>query len=370
MTTNTASVERPKVLVVDDEPENVRLLQRALRRQYDVLSSTSGKEALEHLQKHPDIALILTDQRMPGITGVDILRESLNFCPNAVRVVLTGYTELQDVLDAINLGQVNRFVLKPLDPDKLVNLIKDSLEVYFLARERNFLLQELERRNLRLTEHEKELERLISERTAELQIRNVELRTSNDELQRANERLSELALRDGLTGLYNHRYFQERVQSELARSRRHNHPVSLLFIDIDHFKSFNDRHGHQAGDHLLKNLALLLLRGSRMTDVVARVKTADVVARYGGEEFAVILPETDLVGAEAQAEDIRLGIASHNFAPDPGAQWKVTVSIGISCFPAEAVDAPTFIRRADKALYKAKEMGRNRVCAMEGPAEV
>jgi response regulator RpfG family c-di-GMP phosphodiesterase len=192
-------VERSKILVVDDEPENVRLLQRALRRQYEVLSSTSGKEAVEHMQKNPDIALVLTDQRMPGMTGVDILRESLNHCPHAVRVVLTGYTELQDVLDAINLGQVNRFVLKPLDPDKLINLITDSLEVYVLARERNFLLVELERRNKRLEEHEKELERLVAERTAELQVRNRELKKANDELQVANERLSELALRDGQT---------------------------------------------------------------------------------------------------------------------------------------------------------------------------
>lgn len=364
-----AKTGRPTVLVVDDEAGNVELLQRTLRRQYEVLSAASGEQALGILRAHPDVALILTDQRMPGLTGVDVLRESLRIAPEAVRIVFTGYTEFQDVLDAINLGHVSRFVLKPIEPDKLVNLVKDALEVYFLNRERNYLLGELETKTRRLEEHEKELERLVAERTAELHTRNAELRVTVGKLEEANTRLSELALRDGLTGLYNHRYFQERMAAEVARSRRHNHPVTLLFLDIDHFKTYNDSYGHPAGDEVLKMIATLLVQGSRMGDIVARVRSTDVVARYGGEEFAIILPETSGEGAVGKAEHIRRSVADHKFPASGDATTHVTVSIGVAAYPAEAVDAPTLIRRADKALYRAKQNGRNRVESIEGPPE-
>jgi two-component system, cell cycle response regulator len=364
-----ARPERPKVLVVDDEPSNIELLQRTLRRQYEVLSATSGQQAVELIRANADLALVLTDQRMPGMTGVELLRHSLSIAPEAVRIVFTGYTEFQDVLDAINLGQVSRFLLKPIEPDRLVNAVKEALEVFLLSRERSFLLAELEKRNKRLEEHEKELERLVADRTAELKSRNQELASANEALRAANARLSELALRDGLTGLYNHRYFQERLAAEVARSRRHDHPVALLFLDIDFFKVFNDQHGHQAGDEALKGIAALLVQGSRLGDVVARVRSTDVVARYGGEEFAIVLPETDRDGAQAKAEIIRASVEAHRFTAGSNHSGRLTVSIGVASFPLDAIDAPTLLRRADKALYRAKDGGRNRVAWIEGPPE-
>lgn len=358
---------RPKVLVVDDEPDNIRLLERVLRRHYDVHSAASGEEAVAFLKDASDVALILTDQRMPGMSGVELLRQALQLCPQAVRIVITGYTEFADLLDAINVGQVNRFMLKPVDPDKLLNVVTSALEVYFLTRERNFLLLEMERRNQRLVEHEKHLEALVLKATAELQRRNEELNESNANLQKANDQLGELALRDGLTGLYNHRYFQERLQAEVARARRYGHPLSLLFMDIDHFKSFNDRYGHPAGDRLLKQLAGLLMRDGRSTDVVVRVRTTEVVARYGGEEFAVILPETSLERALVPAERIRQSVADRKFELADGVEVSVTLSIGVASFPLGTEDVSSLILRADRALYRAKGLGRNRVCTYDEP---
>jgi PleD family two-component response regulator len=171
-------------------------------------------------------------------------------------------------------------------------------------------------------------------------------------------------LRNGLTGLYNHRYFHERLQAELSRARRHGHEIGLLFVDIDHFKNYNDTHGHPEGDSVLREIGKLLIEGARHEDVVARVRSSDVVARYGGEEFAIILPQTPRQGAEVTAERIRRCIAAHAFSGgDTQPLGAITVSIGVAAFPASAPDAGELIRAADRAMYNAKQEGRNRVCA-------
>jgi two-component system, cell cycle response regulator len=164
--------------------------------------------------------------------------------------------------------------------------------------------------------------------------------------------MSESALRDGLTRAYNKRYFSERIESELQYSLRHDAPVSLIFIDIDHFKRINDVHGHQAGDHVLVQLAALAM---------SMLGEDEVFARYGGEEFAVIARGMNAAAGEALAERFRTTMENHRFvfgdAPIP-----VTISVGVSYAPglgiATIVD---FVARADEALYAAKRAGRNRV---------
>ncbi len=163
-----------------------------------------------------------------------------------------------------------------------------------------------------------------------------------------------LAIRDGLTGLFNRRHFEDILKSEVLRSNRHKHPVSLIFLDVDYFKHYNDTHGHPMGDAVLKNIARILQ---------SRVRATDYVFRYGGEEFIIVLPYTTKQAAKNLAEDIRVSIASYPFVhgdQQPGGG--LTISFGISESPEDGMDAETILQRADDALYRAKENGRNCVC--------
>ncbi len=180
-----------------------------------------------------------------------------------------------------------------------------------------------------------------------------------EELHSANMKLHELAFRDALTGLYNHRFFQEAMDRELDRSKRYQHDLSLIIFDIDHFKKVNDTYGHPAGDRVLAEIG---------REAGRSLRSADMLARYGGEEFAVILPETDFMGAAALAERVRGGIERLNIEVD-GTTIKATVSVGFTSFRpgARSAEKGTLIGMADKALYIAKQRGRNRVQAMRLP---
>jgi len=164
-----------------------------------------------------------------------------------------------------------------------------------------------------------------------------------------------LSVTDELTGMSNYRYLQQRLDEEVSRARRYDKHLSLLMLDADNFKGFNDQHGHIAGDKALAELGQVL--GSVVREV-------DVAARYGGEEFAVVLPETDAAGAYVAADKIRESLAGHLFLDGEGNRCcTLTVSIGIATYPTYAGDMEALLREADDALYRAKNGGRNRVCA-------
>lgn len=168
------------------------------------------------------------------------------------------------------------------------------------------------------------------------------------------EETKKLSVTDGLTGLLNHREFQRKLEAEVERSLRYDRELTLLLLDIDYFKSFNDTYGHQFGDVVLKEVAQLIQKDLRISDLAAR---------YGGEEFAVILPETGLVGTlESVAEKIRKKVAKHVFITSDKKKVSLTLSIGIASLPADAKSREKLISYADEALYYAKETGRNRVC--------
>lgn len=172
--------------------------------------------------------------------------------------------------------------------------------------------------------------------------------------------LEQLATRDGLSGLYNHRTFYTLLEDEIIRARRYKHPFSLLMIDVDHFKLVNDTHGHQAGDAVLRGLS------ERLTDLVRDV---DRVCRYGGEEMTVILPDTD--AALEMGERLRAAVEATPFDIGAGQTIGITVSIGAASFPHNADTGQALVAAADTALYAAKQGGRNRVCGCEesaGPA--
>ena len=161
-----------------------------------------------------------------------------------------------------------------------------------------------------------------------------------------------MAVTDGLTGLYNHREFYQSLRRELERARRYRHTLSLLMIDVDDFKQFNDRFGHPAGDFALRNISDLLRKCAR---------TTDIIARYGGEEFAVILPESTPGGALMVAERIKSEVAGHNFIHDAKDPVHLTVSIGIYCAENGEVTEDQIVSLADDASYTAKKTGKNRV---------
>jgi len=166
------------------------------------------------------------------------------------------------------------------------------------------------------------------------------------------ETVEALAITDGLTGLYTRRYFFERFEEELQRSKRHGFKFSFLMIDIDDFKVCNDTYGHLVGDAVLKEVSHIA-KGS--------AREIDLTARYGGEEFSMILPETDRAGAMLVAERIRKRIAENTFkAYDE--KLKVTVSIGLAVYPDDSQEMSDLVERADRALYAAKSSGKNIVC--------
>ncbi|MBI5598596.1 MAG: GGDEF domain-containing protein [Deltaproteobacteria bacterium] len=193
----------------------------------------------------------------------------------------------------------------------------------------------------RLKESHALLEKRVEERTAELNVMNAELK--------------KLSITDGLTGIYNHRYFYERLEDEVKRAGRYGRRVSVIMADIDHFKRYNDTNGHQAGDEVLRGVA---------SCIKGRIRGQDIAARYGGEEFAVVMPETGREDAAGLAERIRRAVREEPFfnrENQPGGS--LTVSLGVAGFPDDAADAKGLIGKADHALYTAKETGRDRVRA-------
>ncbi len=178
-----------------------------------------------------------------------------------------------------------------------------------------------------------------------------QLDRTNRTLVEKNEELHRLSITDGLTDLYNHKYIMETLAIEAARCLRYNHPFSLLMIDIDDFKQYNDGHGHLAGDEVLRGVAAVLRESLR---------AGDYAARYGGEEFLILLPETGLEDADRSAERIRSRVEERKLGARGNAAG-ITVSVGVASFPENGNDPEDLISKADTAMYEAKRAGRNRV---------
>lgn len=164
-----------------------------------------------------------------------------------------------------------------------------------------------------------------------------------------HEEIYRMTIIDGLTNIYNKRFFMEEINRETARATRHERPLSLIIFDIDHFKKINDSYGHLAGDTVLQHLTRV---------VSERIRTGEVFARYGGEEFAILLPETKAVGAAILAEQVRALVAETHFVFE-GAYIPLTISLGVASFDANDVSSTVFVAKADKKLYAAKASGRN-----------
>jgi diguanylate cyclase (GGDEF)-like protein len=281
---------------------------------------------------------------MPEMKGTDLLARVALTRPLVTRVILTAYTETREILDAINRAEIYRYITKPWDNADLVVTIQQAAEHHRLLKENKLLMAELESKNSSLTEKERELRTLNQSLELKVAERTVEL-------QRANERLNDLAMTDPLTRVLNRRAFFAKFQEEIERSSRYRHPIAVVMIDVDHFKTFNDMEGHLHGDEALRKLAGIFNGNLRKTDVLGR---------YGGEEFAIVMPETRLANASEICQRLRTAVETASFQGQRGSAY-LTISLGIASYPEHGQSPEALMQAADEALYEAKDAGRNRV---------
>jgi len=291
------AIPMAKILVVDDNDGIREVVKMHLTMAgHEVIEAENGRLGVETaIEHHPD--LIILDVMMPEMDGMEACSQIRTdpACAAVYVIMLSARGETSDKVDGLNTG-ADAYLTKPFEPDELIAQV------------------------------------------------NAGLRTTEDRRQ---------AMYDLLTGLFNRRAFDDLMHRELSLRDRHGHTLSMVMIDLDHFKSVNDTYGHHIGDAVLRDLADIL------RDVC---RSSDLPCRWGGEEFACLLPQTDLENALKVAERLRAAVEGHSF-PEVG---KVTASIGISQAGPEE-DEESFCRRADEALYKAKKHGRNRVEAAPNP---
>jgi diguanylate cyclase (GGDEF)-like protein len=309
-----------KILVVDDSRTQLDWLVAVLEKEgYAVRTAADGKDAIRKVRtESPD--LVLLDMILPDMSGLEVLRlikptDESQFLPV---IIQSSKSDIESKVEGLRIG-AHDFLVKPFAEQELV------------ARCANML------------------------RIKQLQER----------LRDAQRKLEEQSITDGLTGLKNRRFFDERLHEEFRRAQRYGDTLSLIMIDLDHFKEVNDRHGHPAGDVVLREAAALIR---------ASIRDPDICARYGGEEFAVILPKTHMTGALAVAERIWKELGNREYAvaangtPVPR-KVRVSASLGIAFYPSKDISSgELLVRFADQALYNAKRGGRNSICLYQAQA--
>lgn len=297
---------RPIVLIVDDEISNIEIMNAVLEDDYEVCFSTSGEQALETArQTRPDIVLL--DVLMPGIDGFEVCRQ-LKIDPLLADIPViftTGLGDTEHEMRGLSLGAID-YVTKPIQPTILRARVGNHIE-----------------------------------------------------LKRLRDQLASMAVTDALTGLSNRRQMERSLSTETSRLARTEDWLSVVMLDIDFFKQFNDTYGHPAGDRCITMVAAALTRAVK--------RASDLPARYGGEEFACILPGADPRGAELVAQEIKLQIQSLNI-PHQRSQISpfITVSIGVAsarCRPGMTSDQ--WLNEADRQLYESKHGGRNRISVVD-----
>ena len=307
--------KQPKILLVDDIAINLELQKAYLQGSgYDVVLAMDGEEALQKVyEEKPD--LVLLDIMMPKKNGYEVCRLLKNdpetrFIPV---IMVTALKDIEDKIKGIEAG-ADDFISKPFNKTELMARVRSLLRIKFL--------------------HD-------------------ELENKMEQLDEARKELQQLAITDGLTGLFNYRYFRSQLDHELERARRHHLELSLIMLDIDFFKNYNDSNGHPAGDIVLKEIA---------DAVQENIRKIDIPCRYGGEEFILILPDTGKTAAVVVAEKIRGLIermAFKNQEKQPNGQ--LTISIGVATFPEDGETSNKLVEKVDENLYRAKQTGRNKV---------
>jgi diguanylate cyclase (GGDEF)-like protein len=306
-------------LIVDaDELEREALISMVSSTGWGTVGVATAEEGLSRMNGS-SFPVALVGRGPDGADPLGLLREVARLYPETEVLVVSGDASLEAVLSSFRAGACD-YLAKPIaDAERVTAAVTRAADRARAAREKRAHLESLAQKN----------EILLS----------------------ANNFLAEQVKRDGLTGLYNHRHLQEALAKETARAVRYKRVYSLLFADVDHFKQYNDRQGHLAGDKVLRMIAEILQKS---------VRNSDLVARYGGEEFVILLPETNGEKARVVAQRVLKGIESHPFPgreTQPGGQ--LTISIGVAAFPEDGDHPAELIRQADRALYEAKRGGGN-----------
>jgi diguanylate cyclase (GGDEF)-like protein len=299
---------RPRLLVVDDQAANVQVIFKAFSQDHQVFMATSGNQAINVCtEKMPD--LVLLDIEMPDINGFEVCsRLKSNPLTKDIPVIfVTSHDNEQAEAKGFAVGAVD-FITKPISRE----IVRARVRTHLLLKQQADLLRKW-------------------------------------------------VYMDGLTGVFNRRHFNERYSAEWGRAFRHGGPLSLIFIDVDFFKKYNDHYGHQMGDEVLRKIA------GAFKGVISR--SADLVARYGGEEFVCLLPDTDAQGSYVVAKQISEAVRSLKIEHIQSTDHKiVTVSMGVATFHGGCKGgADDLLRMADECLYQAKHRGRNRINSMLAP---
>ncbi|MDB4878860.1 MAG: diguanylate cyclase [Gemmatimonadetes bacterium] len=315
----TATASKSRILVVDDHEDNIEVLRVRLDSWgYSTESAYNGEDALAMVEKSPP-DLILLDVMMPEMDGNEVARrikgnKGLPFIPI---IMQTALDSTENKVEGLEAG-ADDYITKPIDFAELRARLRSMLRI-------------------------KRLQEALEER--------------EKELLEVNKKLTYMSQTDGLTGLDNRRHLNERIEEMFQHAQRLHEPFACVMCDLDKFKSVNDTYGHQAGDEVLKQMALILKDEAR---------EIDRVGRYGGEEFMLLLPGTVLDAAVTFAERVRKRIEAHTFTFDGGTLQR-TASFGVSGWPHPAIDqCDGLVRACDDALYVAKETGRNRVIRFDG----
>ncbi len=315
------------ILIADDEVAIRELLGEILEGEgHEITLAEDGEDAFEKFKRSWH-ELVFSDIRMPKMNGIELLAAIKGINVNTQFVIMTSHASVDNSIQALKMGAFD-YILKPFeDLDIITDVVNRAMANLSGIRRQQALLDTLSRQN--------------------------------DELDTLNIKFLDLAIRDGLTGLFNRRYAEERLDKEFVRATRHARELSVLFMDLDHFKFFNDMYGHQVGDEILEILAGIMTQA---------VRESDTLARWGGEEFIVICPETNQEDAGILAQRIRKSVAGHPF-PNAAQQplGIVSLSIGVAS-RSNATESPEkLLRFADEAVYVAKDNGRNRVVFSSGP---
>jgi two-component system cell cycle response regulator len=294
-----------RIAIVEDDSNVRRMLRLHLERAGYSVCEAATVEGGRELLRSGGWELAILDRRLPDGDGVALACDLRAQFPHAYLMILTGETSDEAKLEGFECG-ADDYVTKPFQIPELLARIRAGVRI------------------------------------VELQAKLLD----------SNRKLEELTVTDPLTQLRNRRAFEQELATQFERARRYGRALSLIMVDIDHFKSINDTYGHPAGDAVLQELARILERDTR---------SSDLVARLGGEEFAVLLPETALFEAVQVAEKIRAAVASEELRAG-GAAIRVTISAGAANVPhSEVPSAAELVQAADQALYRAKENGRNRI---------
>jgi two-component system cell cycle response regulator len=294
MPVENIAYDEESILVVDDEADiRDTLVQMLLHLGFKALAAGNGSEAMDLLHKG-DYTFMITDMRMPGMDGLELIQSVQSAFPEVSIIAMTGYSRGYRYIDVINSGAKD-FINKPFGIEELEAKVRRAI------RERNALRE-----------------------------------------------LSRLSITDSLTGLYNQRHFYARLKEEIVRAQRQKHPLALVLLDMDDFKTYNDTHGHLAGDELLQNVG-------RIINTCIR-ENVDSGYRYGGDEFAIILIDADSEMTRSIVKRVRTALAS---------QCQITASIGHASF-SEGLKQQTFVALADASLYEAKGR-RKRFSTENGP---